>query len=369
MSPRIRLSTAALFAAACVGTSASANYIQLADAPTILAGADNSFLQGFAGVDEDAYVIVALGNDPAAIHKVADAGGSNTVSVQIDSATLSNLTGETGYSPAYFDRVGPTIASAEIRADELYSYGIATTNSGIVTGTNANLDAFIGNSGPTVSFGAADASTGTAYIYEGDTDSVIALNPNFTFSTEITDAELATLTGDDTISGLTAADGVLYFGNAGGSGGEGLYAWDTVTDLGTVLATSGQADTALSGSGGINPSNLGFFAGPDGNIYFFDTGYDAILSFDPDDTLNTLSVVLSQAELIAGPANSGSATGNNGPAVNVADLGWVDGELAFLVANSSTVTGQVAGLYAIPEPASLALMGLGGLAMLRRRSA
>ena len=92
---------------------------------------------------------------------------------------------------------------------------------------------------------------------------------------------------------------------------------------------------------------------PDGLIYmrFGRSSTRSILSFDPASGTPGLTVasVLSKAELEAGPA--GSATTMN--------LSWYDGNLAF-----HTSTG---GLYAIPEPASIGFLDLGGLLLLRRR--
>ncbi|MEM7576960.1 MAG: PEP-CTERM sorting domain-containing protein [Planctomycetota bacterium] len=369
MTPRFVLTTAALLGSLSMGTAASANYVLLADDDTIFAGSGNTLLNAFAGDGTDAYVVVTGGSD-AAIHKVTGAGTSNTVAPQVDSATLSSITGRTTYSAAYFDLVGNVLASGEIAGDQLYLYGLPTTNNGVVFADEASLDAFAGGSGG-VFFGGVDQSNGVAYFYESRTDGIVASTGINSFATTVADTDLTALTGDDTISGLAAANGVLYFGNAAGSGNtEGLYSWDLGTGTGSTLVSAAQADGILGGTTGINPTNTSFFAAPDGNIYFFDTGYDAILSFDPTDALNTLQVVLSQAQLLAGPGNSGVATSSNGPSIGtVADLGWVDGQLAFLIDNDSTVTGELGGLYAIPEPATAALLGLGGLAMLRRRSA
>ncbi|MEM8781276.1 MAG: PEP-CTERM sorting domain-containing protein [Planctomycetota bacterium] len=369
MTSRFVATTATLLASLSLGTAASAQYIQLTDGDDIFADSGNTFIAGFVGDGSDAFAVIS-GNDVPAIQKIEDAGGANTVTTTVDSTQLIGLTGNDAYAPAFFDLSGDTILSGEITTDQIYGFSTVGINGVSIEGSEPSLDAFIGGTGPGVFFGAVDAITGETFFYETDTDSIIANTSVNTFETVVTDTELAALSGDDIISGLAASDGVLFFGNASGSSPlvEGIYAFDTNTGTGEVLVTADQADAILGGTNGINPTNTGFFAAPNGDIFFFDSGFDAILSFDPDDPLGTLGFVLTQAEILAGPANSGLGTSSS-PVIGITDLGWVDGELAFLIGSDSSVTGAIAGIYAIPEPASAALLGLGGLAMLRRRSA
>lgn len=350
MNPRIARTTAALFAALSVGTAASANYIQLIDLPSLQDGMGGALRASVIDGDQ-AYVL--MGNEGGAsgqarVVRVDGIGGANNVSVLADSASfdaavgssIANLTG------TIYD-AGAFLYVADTTTDSIFTVSKAT---GAVTQLVDVAATAGGSSNP--SFGEVDVDRDLAYYNTAtdSTDKTTGLLNGFT--TILDDVQLAAITGDDTPSGLGIdSQGVYYFGQSTSSVGEDITFFDPSDGTSGVFLT--EAD--IVGGDDIGYSATAFTV-LDDVLYMRDGGTaDSFLAID----LATANVttVLSEAQLLAGPAASDFAI----------DFSLFNGQLAWT--QFSTGGGGIPGIYAVPEPATAALLGLGGLAMLRRRSA
>lgn len=188
---------------------------------------------------------------------------------------------------------------------------------------------------------------GTAIVYDGTSDSILQITPGGFVFNQVSSAELTALTGSDLLSGtgmaLVGTD--LYFGS---NSADALYKWDVITDTGSLVFDA-TALKALSDSPGGSAGIDDIFYAPDGLVYFYEDSADYIYSFDPADPSGTLAVVLSEADLNAGPGTDA-----------VSQFAWWNGNLAW--------TDQRDGFYAIPEPttAVLSLLAVAGLVARRR---
>lgn len=222
-----------------------------------------------------------------------------------------------------------------------------TTGTPVRVVSEATINAFTVGS---VNLTASNAmlSDGTAIAYDGTSDSVLQITPGGFVFNQISDAELTSLTGSDILAGtgfaLVGAD--LYFGS---NSGDSLYKWNVITDTGSVVFDTAALEALsddIDGSAGIDDV---YFA-PNRLVYFYEDDADYIYSFDPADPAGTLSVVLTEAELQAGPAMSDG----------VAQFSWWNGALAW--------TDQGTGFYAlVPEPTAAVMLLLAAAPMLRRR--
>ncbi|MFT6862682.1 MAG: hypothetical protein ACJAVK_001241 [Akkermansiaceae bacterium] len=87
---------------------------------------------------------------------------------------------------------------------------------------------------------------------------------------------------------------------------------------GSTLLTSAQIESVTDDQDG-RAGFVSIFSAPDGLTYFYENDSDSILSMDPNDPVNSLSVVLTEDELINGPAGSDV----------VGQLTWYDGEIVW----------------------------------------
>jgi len=222
-------------------------------------------------------------------------------------------------------------------------------NSGTITAlaSKAAIDDYIGGTSPSL-LSSGGAYNGDFYFYEGDTDSILKVDGSGTISTYVSDTQLTAAAGNDSVSSGLAfiASGKMIWGS---STSDSLYLWDEATASGSTLLSLGEITSVTGGTA------AGFgdvLHAPDGKVYFYESKSDGIMSFDPADAANTLAYVLTEADLLAGPAASD----------NIFGLTWHGGKLAFNVSKEK-------GFYAIPEPGTWALILAGGLAMamLRRR--
>ncbi|MEM8875258.1 MAG: PEP-CTERM sorting domain-containing protein [Planctomycetota bacterium] len=317
---------------------------------------------GFGAVGGTLYAFLSSNNSGTGYVTAGTPGGDLTP--VIGSIALSGL------GAGYDDGLSPngevlTVGSTLIVPDSLTGGFVAidTSNGNALTLLldNTQIAAATAPTDTSVRrpLGSAVTPNGGLLFFDGDSASDVLLASNLTpgnVSVVATDAELTALLGSDDIDGGTVAGG-SYF--ATGSGFDAIARADfdtngdldastftTVIDTTTYESIIDPDDTSPS----LTPREM--ITGGDGLVYFYDGDVDGVVSFDPADPIGTLQIAVSEDVLLAGAGND-----------SVVDLLWFDDKLHVQVAGANAGT-----LFAVvPEPASLGLLALGGLALRRRR--
>ena len=350
-----------LLAAGVLATATGAAhgaYEKIIDLDGITAGTGNIQAPSFVIDGDTGYFVTSfVGALGPAVTKVEGLGSTNTQSVLADGLSLTAAGARSfGASATGMDLVGDSLIMFDTSSDAIYDIGTSLPNSARQIVSEAELDAYADPSRGNPLFGVSDR-TGT-YFFESGSDTLATITDPSVLAAELSAADIGAITGGTALNGLTKIGDELFFGAQGA-----VFAYDVTSGASREVLSSADFDAATGASGGALISNTSMFAAPDGHIYFVDSALDGIFGFDPDDPTGTLEAVLTEAQLNAGPAFDGASN------PFIADLGWLNGELAFLVSLDNPV--QEGGVYAIPEPSSLALLAIGALTIgcRRRRSA
>lgn len=299
----------------------------------------------FAAVVEGdtSYHAISLGSSPG-ITKVENISGVQTTTTLVSTLDWFTASGETSVTPFYgmsisgdFIQFGDTTSDAVWRVNK---------NTGAITEyvSAAQIIAHTGGTAAQLLTPGDTDPDGEYTFYEGNTDGIYKTNGAGTLTTVLDSAALIAGTGTDSVSGGLTHDaaGNLYWGS---NSTDSLWVADTGGVISQVLTEAEIVAVTTEADPGFSD----VFYAPDGMVYFYETRSDGIMKFDPSNPASTLAFVIEEADLIAGPAGTDL----------VFQLTWFDGNLAFH-SNSSR------GLYVIPEPSTLLLLGFAGL-LIRRR--
>ncbi len=344
-----RLAAAAVVAAAAPLAHA-AGYVEVFSASEINGGNADLTTVTFAISDgSTVFSHAAKTSTPRDFAIVKNNGGTTTL------ATLASWTADVGApsNDRLFTGLGSAVVGNNLQiidgeTDQIYR---VDTSTGMVNTyiTNADIAAHTGLGSANISnaLGGGVNLAGEPVFYDTESDSLLVGSGPGAVTTLLSNSQLvAAQDGDDDVdSGVTFDPaGNLYWGN---NNTDTIYKYDGM-DISPIV----QPDDLSPFVGSITFSS-DMFVAPDGLLYFrAGTGGDtALFSFDPAavDPASTVSVVLSNEDLNDGPAGSAF----------ISNLSWHEGNIGFNVFSG--------GFYAVPEPGSLALLGLGGLLVARRR--
>lgn len=340
-----KTSVATLVAFVLAGTAAEASYIQLVDRDTINGG-DNTTLISGTIVGTTGFAMLSGGGNHRIV-RIDDIGGTNSISVLTNTAAINTALGLTpnGISGTLLAS-GSDLIILENTTDQVVKIDQSTGVASLLL-DDATINALPGVSGEaSILFGDINPVNGNPYFFEADTDSIIQVTGVNQVTFEFSSNLLAAVTGDDTPSGLAIDEnGVFYFGQNSGTENASFFAFSG--PLGQTLFTESDIQAAQGVLGDTTFSSTAFTVVGD-KVVFANTGSpDNFISFDADPTtaLASLEVVLTEQELLAGPASSDAAVAFTSFNGNIAWVNLLNGP-----------NNAVAGFYAfVPEPGSALL--------------
>lgn len=310
-----------------------------------------------ATIDGTTAYNVISGTNVSTFHgltKVTGLGGSKSNSVLVSQSAWDTANGGTPTSIGggqVFD-IGTQLQVADNVGTGTDSVYRINKSDGAITkyATAANFPA----GASTINFlGSGVLSTGEAALYDNANKRILATTGANSGIELISKTEFETAFGASaTINAFAVgASDVVFIGD---NNGDRILRYNPADDSNAVVLTTANITTVTGGATAGFLTNA-VYAAPDGRIYFYETVVDSIMSFDPSNPVATLTTVLDATALAAGPSNS----------TQVQNFAWYNGNIAWTQTIGSG--GQVQGIYAIPEPATLGLIAMSGIGLLRRR--
>lgn len=331
--------------------NANAAYTQLASLSELVGTTGATSVNSFVINGTTSYQITSGTSANYSVLKTTGLGGVKTTTQIITNAALRAVNGN-GNSFSGATGFGRSSAGVLQLADGTSEaiYRINTTNNTISRYVSkADIDLLTGLD-TNILAGHTVLPNGEHAFYDTRSDSFISTSSGSVSTTISTSALIAIAGNADSNGGITAFGTSLFWSE---NTNRRIYSYDTSTSTGSVALTTANITSV---TGGASFTLGAMFAAPDNLIYFQDNQSRNVLSFDPTNAAASLTNVLTQAQLLAGPA--GTST--------LQQFGWYNDNLAFLV--NTSAGGAAPGLYAIPEVSTFTL-SLGALTLLglRRR--
>ncbi|MEM8781951.1 MAG: DUF4623 domain-containing protein [Planctomycetota bacterium] len=286
----------------------------------------------------------------------------------VDRNTVEAISGETGAVVSTFDNTGVGGGTFNLNA-------LGVTDDGVVYASNLTTNS---TTSPLRIYRWADESSVPTAYFVGDGGAPAAgvrlgdaLEVDGPDATGQIAAGFSGAVGFGVIptgAATPAATGVSYAGTAPNAGDYRLGI--TFADADTVLGTQGTSRqiTTFTGSAGVLDATVALtsasergmdYAVIDGEAYLatIDTVSNLVRLYDATDVEN---LVLLDSE------NLTTSTASNGNGTSAVSFGVLNGDPVLYALNTNN---GIQAFSVVPEPATAALLGLGGLAMLRRRGA